>query len=59
MALVLLLTAEVAATQASESDPAVKMSRSGICHERGTVHYRQTIYFEAFDSMEACRAAGQ
>jgi len=34
------------------------MSRSGICHERGTVHYRQTIYFEAFDSMAACRAAG-
>jgi hypothetical protein len=34
------------------------MSRSGICHARGTVHYQQTIYFEAFDSIEACRAAG-
>ena len=34
------------------------MSRSGICHERGTVHYQQTIYFEPFESMQACFAAG-
>jgi hypothetical protein len=58
IALVLLLTAAVAAAQTSEIGPAVKMSRSGICHERETVHYQQTIYFEAFDTMEACRAAG-
>jgi hypothetical protein len=58
IALVLLLMAQAAAAQTSETDPAVKMSRSGICHARGTVHYRQTIYFEAFESMEACRAAG-
>jgi len=56
--LALLLAAQDATAQTSDSEPAVKMSRSGICHVRGTVHYRQTIYFEAFDSMEACRAAG-
>src|SRR5688500_5635784 len=44
--------------QPAATEPAVKMSRSGICHERGTVHYQQTIYFETFESMEACRAAG-
>lgn len=60
MAIVLcaLLAAEAATAQTPDNEPAVKMSRSGICHARGTVHYRQTIYFEAFDSMEACRAAG-
>ncbi len=50
--------AQGAAAQTADHEPAVKMSRSGICHARGTVHYQQTIYFEAFDSMEACRAAG-
>lgn len=58
IALVPLLLAQGAAAQIADHDPAVKMSRSGICHARGTVHYQQTIYFEAFDSMEACRAAG-
>ncbi len=58
IALVLLLMAQGATAQAAGADPAVKMSRSGICHARGTVHYQQTIYFEAFDTMEGCRAAG-
>jgi hypothetical protein len=44
--------------QAADTKPAVKMSRSGICHERGSVHHRQTIYFESFPSLEACLAAG-
>jgi hypothetical protein len=55
----LLMAAPAATAQTAESELLVKMSRSGVCHPRGTVHYRQTIYFEAFDSMEACRAAGQ
>lgn len=58
IALVLLLMAQGATAQTADHEPAVKMSRSGICHARGTVHYQQTIYFEAFNSMEACRAAG-
>lgn len=51
------MAAQAAAAQNAGADPTVKMSRSGMCHERGTVHYQQTIYFEAFDSMEACLAA--
>lgn len=54
----LLMAAPDATAQATDSEPDVKMSRSGICHQRGTVHYRQTIYFKAFDSMETCLAAG-
>jgi len=38
--------------------PAVKKSRNGICHERGTVHYVQTRTFETYDSMEECIASG-
>ncbi len=52
------MSAPAATAQTADSEPVVKMSRSGICHARGTVHYQQTIYFEAFDSMAACRAAG-
>jgi hypothetical protein len=52
------LTIAPAYGQSAAAEPVVKMSRSGICHERGTVHYQQTIYFEAFDSMAACLSAG-
>jgi len=48
----------MAHSQASDAEPVAKLSRSGICHERGTVAYTQTIYFQPFDSMEACLAAG-
>jgi hypothetical protein len=47
-----------AAAQSPDREPAIKMSRSGICHEFGSVHYQQTIYFQAFESIDACLAAG-
>ena len=47
-----------ASAQPAGAEAPVKMSRTGICHERGTVHYQQTIYFQPFDSMEACLKAG-
>ena len=47
-----------ASAQPAGAETPVKMSRTGICHERGTVHYQQTIYFQPFDSMEACLKAG-
>jgi len=56
--LVAWLSASPAHAQDSAQQPAVKMSRTGICHERGSVHYMHTIYFEPFESMEACLAAG-
>jgi hypothetical protein len=38
--------------------PAVKKSRSGICHDRGSRWYDQTIHFEAFDTLNACLESG-
>jgi hypothetical protein len=40
------------------SEPPVKKSHSGICHERGYGHYNQTRQFEPYDTMEACLASG-
>ena len=40
------------------SEPPVKKSHSGICHERGYGSYNQTKQFEPYDSMETCVASG-
>ncbi|MGE0466420.1 MAG: hypothetical protein AB7P44_08270 [Steroidobacteraceae bacterium] len=53
-----VMVGSAAFTQTTEADPAVKKSRRGICHERGTISYVQTIYFEPFESMKACLATG-
>jgi hypothetical protein len=42
----------------SSSGPAVKMSRSGICHDRNSPWYSQTLHYTSFASMEACKEAG-
>lgn len=44
-------------SSAGES-PAVKKSRNGVCHERGTVHFVQTKHFETFDSLQECLNSG-
>lgn len=38
--------------------PAVKLSNSGICHDRESPWYSRTKNFSAFSSMDACIAAG-
>jgi hypothetical protein len=38
--------------------PSVKKSKRGICHVRGSQGYEQTLNFTAFQSLEACLAAG-
>jgi len=54
-----MLLGIVSAPMAADSEqPAVKKSRSGICHERGTSGYQQTIHFKAFRSIEACLKSG-
>jgi len=40
------------------TQPAVKKSNSGICHEKGSQYYEQTKQFEVFDSLEACLKSG-
>jgi hypothetical protein len=51
----LLLTAPVFA----QSDPPVKMSSSGICHEKGkSSYYNQTKKFTAYNTLDECLKAG-
>jgi hypothetical protein len=38
----------------AQSGPAVKMSRSMICHPRGGTYYGRTIHYTAYPSMAAC-----
>jgi hypothetical protein len=55
IALSLLLTAPVFA----QSEPPVKMSSSGICHEKGkSSYYAQTKKFTAYNTLDECLKAG-
>ena len=55
IALSLLLTAPVFA----QSDPPVKMSSSGICHQKGkSSYYPQTKKFTAYNTLDECLKAG-
>jgi hypothetical protein len=55
IALSLLLTVPVFA----ESDPQVKMSSSGICHEKGkSSYYAQTKKLTAYKTIDECLKAG-
>ena len=46
------------APAAAQSGPAVKMSKSGICHPRGGTYYSRTKNFKPYSSMKACLEAG-
>jgi hypothetical protein len=53
--LLILLTTTVFA----QSDPPVKMSSSGICHEKGkSSYYEQTKKFTAYKTIDDCLKAG-
>ena len=55
IALSLLLTVPVFA----QSEPPVKMSSSGICHEKGkSSYYAQTKKFTAYNTLDECLKAG-
>jgi endonuclease YncB( thermonuclease family) len=57
LAAILLVTGSLAIA-APPTEPAVKKSRAGICHERGTTGYEQTIHFRAFPTLDACIKSG-
>jgi hypothetical protein len=40
------------------TEPPVKLSRSGICHDRSSPNYRQLSTYDSFDTLAACEAAG-
>jgi hypothetical protein len=43
----------------AQSDPPVKMSSSGICHEKGkSSYYAQTKKFTAYKTLDECLKAG-
>lgn len=43
----------------AHSDPPVKMSSSGICHQKGkSSYYAQTKRFTAYSSLDECLKAG-
>ena len=43
----------------AQSDPPVKMSSSGICHEKGkSSYYAQTKKFTAYKTIDECLKAG-
>jgi len=40
------------------SEPEVKKSSTGICHEKGTTYYGRMTNYTAYDSLDACLASG-
>ena len=38
--------------------PTVKLSQTGVCHVRGSVHYYQTQNYTMFLSLDSCLEAG-
>ena len=46
------------ANASTQDNPAVKMSKTGICHPRGGSYYNQTKAYTPYPSMEACIKAG-
>lgn len=40
------------------SGPAVKLSKNGICHARGSTYYDRTFDYASYGSMKACLEAG-
>ncbi len=51
-------TAEAEAAAPVDAEVPVKKSRASICHPRGTLGYKQTQRYTAFDSVAACLASG-
>jgi hypothetical protein len=53
-----LVTIAPAPAFAQSNSPAVKMSRSGICHPRGGTYYSRTTNYTPYKSMADCVKAG-
>lgn len=41
-----------------QTDPVVKKSSSGICHDKNSKYYAGTKNFEAFDNIQSCLNSG-
>lgn len=43
---------------AASATPTVKLSRSGICHDKTSTHYARLKEYQSFNTMQECIAAG-
>lgn len=57
-AVILACSGIFANTAIASDEPPVKMSKSGICHERGSAYYEQTKNYTAYNTLEECLKAG-
>ena len=53
-----LVMALATPVMASDENPPVKKSMSGICHVRGSTYYSRTKNFTPYESLEACLKSG-
>lgn len=53
-AVILACSSTFANTAIANDEPPVKMSKSGICHERGSTYYSKTKNYTAYDTLEKC-----
>ncbi len=42
----------------AQSEPPVKMSKTGICHAKGSTYYAQTKSFTPYKTLQECLNAG-
>ena len=58
VAVILAFSGIFANTAIANDEPPVKMSKSGICHERGSTYYSKTKNYTAYNTLEECLRAG-
>jgi hypothetical protein len=51
-------TSTATPTKTDPNQPAVKKSKSGICHGKGTTYYSRTKLYASFDTIKACIDSG-
>ncbi len=56
--IILTLCFAITATSANAAEPAVKKSSTGICHEKGSMHYGRTKNFTPYSSIKECITSG-
>ena len=57
-AVILACSGIFANTAIADDEPPVKMSKSGICHAKGTSYYNKTKNYTAYNTLEECLRAG-
>ena len=56
--LIALLLLLLSVSAFAQPEPPVKMSKTGICHEKGSTYYAQTKSFTPYKTLQECLKAG-